>query len=139
MAGRHRRTPRLTTTLAAPDHEVRAGRTGESDAGGIESYAADQVYWVKVRCGPRKAAGTGKSTGRGCARRSSLTGASRTRRTADCRFWRAVRASECRAAASVSNRASLPSTRRGWDVRENLQRLAAYAAGIEVFSRRSRG
>ncbi|MFC7796204.1 helicase HerA domain-containing protein [Streptomyces cinereoruber] len=43
--------------------------TGKSDAGCIESYSADPVCWVRVR--PRKSAGTGKSTGRGCARRGS--------------------------------------------------------------------
>ncbi|MEU2179804.1 hypothetical protein [Streptomyces thermolilacinus] len=50
-----------------------------------------------------------------------------------------ARASECCAVAFASSCASLPPTRRGWRVCENLPRLAAYAASIEVFSRKSCG
>ncbi|MFJ1998060.1 TIGR02391 family protein [Streptomyces asiaticus] len=71
--------------------------------------------------------------------RSSSTGASWTRRTVDCRCWRAAPAWECCVAASASSCASLPPTRHGWDVREILPRLAAYAASTEVFSRKSCG
>ncbi|WP_232486324.1 MULTISPECIES: hypothetical protein [Streptomyces] len=77
-------TWRLETIPAADFHGM---PTGASDAGCIESFAKNPVR-VAVR--PQRSAGTGKSTVRGCARRSSSTGASWTRRTADCRSWRAA-------------------------------------------------
>ncbi|MFD0162885.1 hypothetical protein ACFVJH_01830 [Streptomyces decoyicus] len=58
-------TWRLETVPAA---DFSGMPTGASDTGCIESFAENPVHWVKV--GPQRSVDTGKSTGRGGARRS---------------------------------------------------------------------
>ncbi|MEW2426057.1 hypothetical protein AB0911_36675 [Streptomyces nigra] len=111
--------------------------TGESDAGCIESYAADPVYWGKVR--PPEVGRHWEEHGTRlrppllidrCLLDPADSGLQvlegRTRVGVLCR-------------RIPSSCASPRTTRLRWDVRENLPRLAAYAASIEVFSRKSCG
>lgn len=111
--------------------------TGESDVGCIESYAADPVHWVKVR--PPEVGRHWEDHGTWL--RPPLLIDRRLLDPADIglQVLEGAPASECCAAASASSCASPRTARRGWDVRENLPRLAAYAASIEVFSRKSCG
>ncbi|MEU0992188.1 hypothetical protein [Streptomyces sp. NPDC005953] len=61
----HEVTWRLETIPAADFHGM---PTGATDVGCIEEFAKNLVHWVQNR--PKRSAGTGRSTGRGCARRS---------------------------------------------------------------------
>lgn len=74
-------------TCAASRGGWRRSRPRTSTASPAVSKATPRTRCTGSPSGPQRSAGTGKSTGRGCARRSSSTGASWTRRTAGSRSY----------------------------------------------------
>ncbi len=109
--------------------------TGESDAGCIESYAADPVYWVKVR--PPEVGRHWEEHGTWLRPpllidRRLLDQADSGLQVLEGRTRVGVLRGRLREQLRVAR-----TTRRGWRVRENLPRLAAYAASIECFRGRA--